>query len=38
MIFLVALYMYFKQKIVPSPKAGTEKITGDEVGGTKVFL
>ena len=38
MIFLVALFMYFKQKIVPSPKAGTEKITRDEVGGTKVSL
>ena len=33
MIFLVALYMQFKQKNVLSPKACTGKITG-QVGGS----
>ena len=36
--FFAALYMYFKRKNAPSPDACTEKITGGQVGGTKVSL
>ena len=36
MIFLGALYLQFKRKKASYPKVRTEKVTEDQVGGTKV--